>query len=59
MNFKKEKFLASILLKVKTGLDLWTALPILSDLIFAISKIKLSGIFFTLRKYYRVEAKNS
>ena len=59
MNFKKEKFLASILLKVKTGLDLWTALPILSDLIFAISKIKLSGIFFTLRKYYRVETKNS
>jgi len=59
MNFKKEKFLASILLKVKTGLDLWTALPILSDLIFAISKIKLSGIFFTLRKYYRVETENS
>lgn len=59
MNFKKEKFLASILLKVKTGLDLWTALPILSDLIFAISKIKLRGIFFTLRKYYRVEAENS
>ena len=59
MNFKKEKFLVSILLKVKTGLDLWTALPILSDLIFAISKIKLSGIFFTLRKYYRVETENS
>jgi len=59
MNFKKEKFLVSILLKVKTGLDLWTALPILSDLIFAISKIKLRGIFFTLRKYYRVEAENS
>ena len=59
MNFKKEKFLVSILLKVKTGLDLWTALPILSDLIFAISKIKLRGIFFTLRKYYRVETENS